>query len=105
MGYTIRFLPTAKNNVKEIKQYLSQFYPNTPKRFTTSLKNALEGLKTMPYMCPAYETLPPFRKMVVANYLVFYTINDEQKLIEIHRVLPGTWDVEKHLRAIQEYFP
>jgi plasmid stabilization system protein ParE len=64
--------------------------------------NALEGLKTMPYMCPAYEQLPLFRKMVVANYLVFYTIDDENKLIEIHRILPGSWDVEKHLQVLFE---
>ena len=99
MGYKIRYLPLAKDNVREIKQYLARFYPNTPKRFTASLKNALEGLKTMPYMYPAYEKLPPFRKMVVARYLVFYTVDDEQKLITIHRVLPGSWDVEKHLQS------
>jgi hypothetical protein len=38
LKYTASFSDYAKEDKKEIKIYLSKFYPDTPKRFTIALK-------------------------------------------------------------------
>jgi hypothetical protein len=35
--------------------------------------------------------------MFVDNYIVFYKINDEEKQIDIYRILRVSWDLPKHL--------
>ena len=51
----------------------------------------------MPYMYPVYEDIPPFRKAVVGKYLVFYTVDDDKKLVQIHHILRGAWDIPQYL--------
>jgi plasmid stabilization system protein ParE len=53
----------------------------------------------MPYMYPAYEYFPDYRKIVIGNYLAFYTVNEEDKTIEIHRILPGIWDLSQYFES------
>jgi addiction module RelE/StbE family toxin len=87
----------AIEDKKEIKIYLSQFYPETPKRFTTSLKKHIANIKDNPYMYPLYPENPDYRRMVVDNYIVLYQIYEEVKKIEIHRILRASWDLPKYL--------
>jgi plasmid stabilization system protein ParE len=67
--YTVRFSPFAKEDKKEIKTYLSKFYPENTN----------------------------YRRMFVGNYIVFYKINDTEKQIDIYRVLRASWDLPKYL--------
>jgi plasmid stabilization system protein ParE len=97
MPYTVVFLSLARDDKVKIKSYLKQFYPSTPKKFITALKDRISALRDSPYMCPIYTHNPAYRKMVVAKYLVFYKVNDERKTIEIHRILPGSWDIARHI--------
>jgi plasmid stabilization system protein ParE len=46
-------------------------------------------------MYPVYENNPGYRKIVIGNYLVFYTV-DEKKTVEIHRILPGIRDLSRY---------
>jgi addiction module RelE/StbE family toxin len=97
LNYHVRFTPIAKKDRKEIKNYLSQFYPETPKRFTASLKKHIANIKENPYMYPLYPENPEYRRMVVDNYIVLYQIYEEVKKIEIHRILRASWDLPKYL--------
>jgi len=49
LKYTVRFSTFAKEDKEEIKTYLSKFYPETPRRFTVSLKEHIANLKDNPY--------------------------------------------------------
>jgi len=91
------FLDLAFDDKRKIKTYLKQFYPSTPKKFVAALKDRISALKDNPYMYPVYVHNPAYRKIVVSNYLVFYKVNDEKKIIEIHRILPGSWDIVRYL--------
>ena len=51
----------------------------------------------MPKMHPVYEDFPDFRKIVMEDYLVFYLVNEEKKIIEIHRLIHGKIDLKKQL--------
>ncbi|GHU59893.1 hypothetical protein FACS189444_6070 [Spirochaetia bacterium] len=96
MPYKVQFLEIAKQDKNQIKNYLQRFYPGTPKKFIEKLKECIHNIKTMPYMYPVYEHDPDYRKIVIRNYLAFYTINEEKKILEIHRILPGTWDLSRY---------
>ena len=97
MKYQASFTPLAKEDKNEIKNYLSQFYPETPKRFTVALKKHISSLKENPYMYPLYSENPHYRRMVVDNYIVLYQIIEEVREIKISRILRASWDLPKYL--------
>ena len=97
MKYTVRFSPFAKEDKKEIKTYLSKFYPDTPHRFTDLLKEHIASLKDNPYRYPEYTENSDYRRMFVGNYIVFYKVNDAGKQIDIYRILRASWDLPKWL--------
>jgi len=94
LKYTVRFSTLAKEDKEEIKTYLSKFYPETPRRFTASLKEHIANLKDNPYIYPENTG---YRRMFVGNYIVFYKVNDEEKQIYIYRILRASWDLPKYL--------
>jgi mRNA-degrading endonuclease RelE of RelBE toxin-antitoxin system len=51
----------------------------------------------LPYMYEAYGDNPSYRRMVVSDYLVFYKVNDEKRIIAIHRVLYRARDIAKYI--------
>ena len=97
MKYIVRFSPFAKEDKKEIKAYLSKFYPGTPRRFADLLKKHIANLKNNPYLYPEYSENTNYRRMLVGNYFVFYKVNDSTKQIDIYRILRASWDLPKHL--------
>jgi addiction module RelE/StbE family toxin len=97
LTYTVRFSPFAKKDKKEIKTYLSKFYPDTPHRFTASLKERITNLKDNPYIYPEYPENTDYRRMLVGNYIVLYRINDAEKQIDIYRILRASWDLPKYI--------
>jgi len=57
----------------------------------------LSNLIDNPELYPIYEDFPEFRRIVVEDYLVFYTINERTENIEVHRLVYGKMDVPKQL--------
>ena len=97
MKYKARFSSYAKEDKNEIKTYLSKFYPKTPHRFITLLKEYIDKLKDNPYLYPVYPDRTDYRRMFVGNYIVFYKVNEAEKKIDIYRILRASWDLSKHL--------
>ena len=97
MKYTVRFSPFAKEDKKEIKTYLSKFYPRTPQRFTVLLKKHITYLKDNPYVYSEYPENMNYRRMLVGNYVVLYKINDAEKQVDVYRILRASWDLLKYL--------
>nr|AGS52031.1 hypothetical protein [uncultured bacterium contig00008] len=97
MKYKVRYSPFAKEDKEEIKKYLSKFYPETPRRFTDSLKEHIANLKDNPYIYPKYPENPDYRRMSVGNYIVFYKVNETEKQIDIYRILRASWDLPKYI--------
>ncbi|MDR1099836.1 MAG: type II toxin-antitoxin system RelE/ParE family toxin [Treponema sp.] len=99
MKYKLKFLESAKDDKEEIKKYLNRYYPGTVKNFIKKLKNCIENIEETPYMYPKYEYYPNYRKAVVGNYLVFYKANEENKTVEIQRILPGMWNLARYFES------
>jgi len=99
MKYRIRYLPDTITDRDEIREYLSQYYESTAKQFFALLKEKIARLKDFPYSCPSYENDPDYRRLVVRDYLVFYIVNETDKIIEIHRIFHESRDIRQHLTS------
>ena len=96
--YRLKFLPAAKSDRVAIRKYLAQFYDNTVHNFFTLLKTRLSQLKQFPFSCPLYEDAHDYRMMTVGDYLVFYKVNEAEKIVEVHRIFHHSRNISQHLR-------
>ena len=97
MKYRIKYLSETVTDLADIRAYLIRYYESTVRKFFALLKEKTARLKEFPYSCPIFEDDPDYRKLVVGNYLVFYIVNENDKTIEIHRILHGSRDIRRHL--------
>jgi len=93
--YDVVFMDLAYEDYDGISEYLSQFYPLTPERFLTELEKCTAVLQNTPHAFEVYEPCPQYRKMVVREYLVFYKVFDENRRVEIHRILHGARNIRE----------
>ena len=60
-------------------------------RLAVELVNAAESVLTFPYAAPAYQPIRSlkheYRKILVQNYLMFYWVDEEKKLVTVARVV------------------
>ena len=98
MTYKIKYLPLAVQDLNDIARYLSEFYPKTASRILKEMQEKITKLGDTPKMCEIYRLDPTYRRMVVDQYLAFYRVNDETRVVEIHRVLRGSWNLPQYLK-------
>ena len=97
MIFKVVYLPESKDDIKEARKYLSQFYASTSKKFTALLKKRINNLKSNPFICQPYDKRPSYRRLIVNDYLVFYKVDENKKIIQIHRVLHGSCDIGRYI--------
>ncbi len=101
--YNLEYLPVAVKDMVEIVRYISMELQNpaAADRIAGKLIEAGESLKSFPYAHPAYAPIRPlkheYRKMVVKNYLMFYWINEQSRIITVARVIYVKRDWENQL--------
>ena len=94
--YKIVMLPTAKDDLNDMIDYLSQFYPSTALKQFDKIIEKISKLKQFPYMCEEYKLSASnyqYRRMVVDNYLVFYIVDDH--LVEIHSIVNSKMNISE----------
>ncbi|MDR0908129.1 MAG: type II toxin-antitoxin system RelE/ParE family toxin [Spirochaetaceae bacterium] len=98
MDYKLKYLPEFTNDMNEINDYISINLENPSAAFklTALVKEKCEHLKEMPRAHHLYQTPVPleheYRILSVNNYSVFYTVDDDNALISIHRILYNRQD-------------
>ena len=97
MKYRILFLSDTISDRTEIREYLSKYYKSAVNKFFTLLREKIILLKEYPYIYPIYEDDSDYHVMKVADYLVFYMINEDSKTVEIHRIFHGSQNIRQHL--------
>ena len=97
MSYSVSFLPDADRDMDDIEEHLSKFYPSTAQSFFAQLKKRLQMLETMPLMYPPYDADPFFRKMIVDDYLLFYSVDEKRTLIIVHRIFHSKRDINQQI--------
>jgi len=95
MSFRIKYMRQALIDLEDIRAILSRYYKGTKKRFFRLLKDKTSNISEHPHMCPVYEYDPDYRRMVVGDYLVFYIVDEERKMVEIHRILHGSQNISK----------
>lgn len=101
--YTIEYLPIARRDMVDIAKYIGVKLanPDAAERLAEKMVESAEDLANMPYKCPMYIPVKPLkhehRKLIVHNYIMFYWIDEDKKLVTIARVVYSGRDYEKLL--------
>ena len=101
--YELEYLPAARQDMIDIVRYISDELgnPDAAERLAAELIEAGERLTEFPYAYPAYTPIRPltreYRKLSVRNYLMFYSVSEEKKLVTVARVIYGKRDHKEAL--------
>ena len=91
--YNLGFLQAAKQDLVDIVRYISHDLSNpiAAEKLAVELVEAAEGLTHFPYRNRVYQPIRPlkreYRGQIVQNYIIFYYVDEEQKLVTIARVI------------------
>jgi plasmid stabilization system protein ParE len=97
MKYEVFFLPDAEDDIDDIEVYLSQFYEETVRSFVDELKAKVATLEDFPHKYQEYEEDPFFRKVLVNQYLLFYSVDDKRKQVIVHRIFHSLRDTSTQI--------
>ena len=101
MAYEVKLLSLAENDIDEICEYLSQYYPGTPGKFLDALEKEFNRVSLNPNMFSKFEYNKEYRKLATGDFLVFYKIDEENNLVRIYRVLHGKRSISTILEKLQ----
>lgn len=106
--YEIIYLPTARKQLEDIVDYIAVELaaPDAALDFIDEADKAAKSQAEMPYRHPIYHTsfavLEEVRWISVKNYNMFYKVFEEEKTMEIRRVLHQLQDSENILHQSKE---
>ncbi|MCL1807372.1 MAG: type II toxin-antitoxin system RelE/ParE family toxin [Oscillospiraceae bacterium] len=98
--YKLEYLPLAKQDMTDIVRYISRelVNPIAAERLASEMIEAAERLIDFPYAYPAHYPIKPlkheYRRLLVRNYIIFYTVDEKLKLITVARVIYARRDYE-----------
>ena len=101
--YKLEFLPIAKNDLLEIVGYIGNELQNpvAAERFVEKLFSAAEELCGFPYAHQVYIPIKPleneYRRVLVGNYFLFYTVDERKKTVTVVRVIYARRDIDRRL--------
>jgi len=102
--YEIVYLPIAKQDITDIILYISDQL-NTPKAamdLLDAFDHSISMLSEFPYTHKIYRPLralaEEYRMLPVKNYAVFYTVREQEKVVEIQRVIYARMDLTKLIK-------
>lgn len=91
--YKVYISEPAENDLRDIVRYISAQLsaPITALKMMDIIEEAISELSFKPQKCPFVvdERLARlgYHKLVVKNYIVFFTIDEELKVVDIERIL------------------
>ena len=102
--YQVEFLPSAQADMVEIVQYISKELcnPIAAENLAEDFVKTADSLSVFPYAHEAYIPIRPlkheYRKVSVKNYLMFFWVEEENKVVTIARVIYAARDYGKLLK-------
>ena len=92
--YKLRNLPTADLDMLEAEAYLYEHSPPAADKLSVAFEQKTDALVENPFMYKVYEAKPYFRCIPLPyEYLCFYHVDEDAKIISVHRVLRGMRDI------------
>ena len=101
--YKLEYLPVAQRDMVEIVRYIGGELqnPTAAARLAMELVNVAESVLTFPYALPSYQPIRSlkreYRKILVQNFLMFYWVDEEKKLVTVARVVYAKRDISRLL--------
>lgn len=101
--YKLEFLPIARSDMVDIVRYISKELKNpiAADNMANEFVKAADALIDFPYSNPVYRPIRPlkkeYRKLLIKNYIVFYYVDEAEKIITIARVIYAKRDYGKIL--------
>lgn len=98
MNYNIEITEPAERDLREIGTYISKelLEPDTAKRVVSKIAEVIISLEDMPLRNALVDderlAQKGLRKTILDNYIIFYIVNAEKKLVTIIRILYGKRD-------------
>lgn len=94
--YKVQLSALARNDFKNIISYIKNelLEPSIAKRMSDLLINEMSKLSSFPqkFSFIDYNIIKDlkFRKLIVKNYIIFYRINEAEKVVNVERILHGS---------------
>ena len=101
--YKLEFLPIAKKDIEDIIYYITNNLNNRTatinlsKDFIKGANNILDFPYGLSEYKPKHNLKNVYRSLKIKNFLMFYTINEKDKIITIVRVLYQKMDINNIL--------
>ncbi|HEX7713766.1 MAG TPA: type II toxin-antitoxin system RelE/ParE family toxin [Bacillota bacterium] len=91
--YDVRYLPASQKDVTDIVDYIKQDNPSAAIKLIDEITEVISHLEDFPSIGSMPKDLRlqslNYKILVIDNYLVFYTIKEEDNIVEIRRILHG----------------
>ena len=101
MRYSIKYLPSVARDMERIAEALTR-YPNKAKRLFSEIDKKLLKLEDMPFVWPVFQARPNYRRMVLEDHLLLYTVDEQEHVVKICCVLYGKMDALRYLDNLDE---
>ena len=91
--YSLEFLQGAKQDMTDIVRYISHDLSNpaAAEKLAAEMVDAADKLTDFPYKNRTYRPIRPlkqeYRAQIVQNYIMFYYVDEKQKLVTIARAI------------------
>lgn len=101
--YTVEYLPIAKNDMVDIVKYISNDLqsPLVAEKFAVEMIEKIEGLSLLPYRNSVYfpvrQLKKEYRRLQINNFIAFYYVEEETKVVTVARVLYNKRDFQRIL--------
>lgn len=96
--YRVDVSEPAEKDLRDIVRYITSQLsaPVSALKMMSFLEEAMAGLSDMPQRYPfvAEECLSQkrYRKIIIKNYVIFFSIDEENKVVDVERILYGRRD-------------
>ena len=101
--YKVQLSIQAKNDYKSIIRYIRYelLEPIIAEKYAELIRNELNSLEYQPqkFAIIDYDIIKKynFRKLIIKNYIAFYRINEDEKIVNVERVLYNGTDWKNKL--------
>ena len=101
--YKVQLSNKAKDDYKSIISYIRYelLEPNIAEKYAELIRNELNSLEYQPqkFAVIDYDIIKKysFRKLIIKNYIAFYRINEDEKIVNVERILYNGTDWKNKL--------
>jgi addiction module RelE/StbE family toxin len=102
--YKVTYLPIARKDIHDITAYIADHLqaPKAALDLLAALDKSISVLEQFPYAHRLYQPVEAleyeYRVIPVNNYIVFYVVHEDERMVEIHRVIYAKRDLEQIMK-------